>query len=81
MRDARHPRSRGVDSVCGKRPEQPDPQGQREGQWWSGAGEGMGVGVPRARLPSGVRRMFRNQTEAVVCSPLFRSRMVLSRTL
>ena len=40
MRDARLPRSRGVDSLCGRRPEQADPQGQRGGQWWSGAGGG-----------------------------------------
>ena len=40
MRDARHPRSHGEDSVCGRRPEQANPQGQRGRQWSSGAGGG-----------------------------------------
>ena len=31
------------DSTDGKRAEQADPETQRVGSWWSGAGEGMGV--------------------------------------
>ena len=31
----------GCDSTDGKRAEQADPQTQRAGSWWSGAGEGM----------------------------------------
>ena len=50
MRDTRHPRSPGVDSVCGKRPEQANPQGHRGGQWWSGAEGGNGGGCSRGQV-------------------------------
>ena len=43
MREADTEGRTGCDSTDGKRPEQADPQTQRVGSWWSGAGEGMGV--------------------------------------
>ena len=43
MREADTEGHTGCDSTDGKRAEQGDPETQRVGSWWSGAGEGATV--------------------------------------